>query len=128
METLEKKIKEMNREILRLKTSHPMASGMKTFWAEHTFELEAYVSDPYAPAVYHSYYFEITYIDGAQPILTDWTPLYNSNVWLGMAVLEAPSNNKQILVIWDTGYGNIVELAFNSSRQILGIRRINDPN
>lgn len=122
METLEKKIRELNREILRLKTSHPMASGMKTFWAEHTFELEEVT--PHATT---SYYFEITYVDGYQPILTDWMPLENSATWIGMAVLEAPANNKQLFVICDTGYGEILELAFNSSRQILGIRRVNAP-
>lgn len=123
MDTLEKKIRELNREILRLKTSHPMASGMKTFWAEHTFELEEIT-----PHAYKSYYYEITYVDGYQPILTDWMPLANSNTWVGMAVLEAPVNNKQLFVVWDTGYGQIIEIAFNSSRQILGIRRVNNPN
>jgi hypothetical protein len=122
METLEKKIRELNREILRLKTSHPMASGMKTFWAEHTFELEEV-----SPHAYTSYYFEITYVDGNQPILTDWMPLENSWTWVGMAILEAPMNNKQLFVVWDSGYGGIIEVAFNSSRQILGIRKVAAP-
>lgn len=128
MDTLEKRIRELNREILRLKTSQPLISGMKTWWAQHTFELEAIVPDPYSPQVNTSYYFEITYADGTQPILTDVGVVADTNVWLAMAVLEEPVGNKQVFVIWDTGYGSTVDLWFSSTRQIMGIRRIGPPN
>lgn len=128
MDTLEKRIRELNREILRLKTSQPLVAGMRTFWAEHTFELEAKVTDQDSSAIYTSYYFEITYTEGEQPILTDVGASPDTGTWLGMAILEEPSNNKQSLVIWDTGYGNTVDLWFSSTRQILGIRRANDPS
>lgn len=128
MAVLDKKIRELNREILALKTSHPMASGMKTFWGEFTLELEAYVHDEYDPAQFHTYYFEIEFVEGQQPILTNVFANYNTTTWIGMMVLESPYNNKQILAVWDTGYGNIIEIALSSSRQILGLRRVSDPN
>lgn len=122
MKTLENKIRELNREILRLKTSHPMSSGMKTFWGEYTLELEQTQNRS------HTFYFEITYVEGAQPILTNIMTNYNSTTWIGMMVLESPSNNKQILAIWSAGWQEyILEIIISSSRQILGVRRINTP-
>lgn len=122
METIEKKIREMNREVLRLKTSHPMSSGMKTFWGEYTLELEQTQNRS------NTFYFEITYVDGSQPILTNLMANYNSTTWLGMMVLESPSNNKQILAIWSAGWLEyIVEVVISSTRQILGVRRVSAP-
>ena len=123
-DSIEKKVREYNREILQIKTSHPLSSGMKTFWAQHTFELEQLVPSEYDPAIYHTYYFEITYMDGNQPILAAIATNYNSYTMPGMFILESPIGNKQVLAIWDTGYGSIVEAIINSSRQILGIRKL----
>ena len=132
MQTLEKKIRELNREILALKTSQPLVAGMRTFWAQYIFELEALVPDPYDPPIHTTYYYEITYSSGSQPILTDIGSSIDmdpdSGVWLGMAVLESPKDNKQILAIWSTGYGDTVAFWFCSTRQILGVRKINPPN
>lgn len=127
MNTIESKIKTMNREILALKTSHPLSSSMKTFWGEYTFELSQLAPDEYSH-VYHTDYFEITYMDGNQPILSSVIANYNSDVYIGMFVLESPVNNKQVLAIWGTGHGVIVEAIISSSRQILGVKKINPPN
>lgn len=127
MDNLEKKIRTLNREILALKTAHPLKSFFKTFWAE--FEIEIPVSDHYV-----SQYYEITYVDGSQPILADIGASTDENFigqsWPGMFNLESPSGNKQILVIWsyDQPDGLTLYATIQSTRQIMSIRRIADPN
>ena len=123
MDTLEKKIREMNREILRLKTSQPLVAGFKTWWAAYELELE-----PVDPEETTTYYYEITYADGEQPILTEWGVVSESTVWVGMAVLESPVGNKQVIAFWDTGSGIDIHLWFSSTRQILSIRKIPAPS
>lgn len=123
MDTLEKKIREINREVLRLKTSQPMVAGFKTWWASYEFTLEAI-----EPAQSTTYYYEITYVDGEQPILAEWGVNQNSAVWTGMAVLESPVGNKQIIAFWDTGYGETIDIWFSTTRQIMSIRKVAEPN
>lgn len=126
-ETLESRVRALNKEILALKTFQPVFSGIKTFWTRQAFELEAKVQDPYSPAIKTSYYYEITYVEGNQPILTQIGTYLSeeegTSSWEGMAVLGSPVGNKQKLIFFDWGYGSKIELWFNSSRQILSIRR-----
>lgn len=127
MDTLEKKIRSLNREVLALKTSHPLKSWFKTFWHELTIEI---------PANEHqqTLYYEITYIDGDQPILTDVAASIDENMigfaWPGIFNLESPVGNKQIFVVFSYAEsdGLNVYATFQSTRQIMSIRRINDPN
>ena len=127
MDTLEKKIRMLNREILALKTSHPLKSFFRTFWAEFTITIP--VSD-YSQIQY----YEITYADGSQPILADVGASIDEEgigqAWPGMFNLESPIGNKQILVVWSyyQTEEQTIYATIQSTRQILGVRKINPPN
>lgn len=127
MDTLENKIRAMNREVLALKTFHPLKSYFRTFWSEYDIEIQA-------SEHYQTIYYEITYIDGGQPILTDIGATIDESgigeAWPGMFNLESPNNNKQIVVIWSYAQSEdlTLHMTVQSTRQIMSIRRIADPN
>lgn len=127
MDTLESKIRAMNREVLALKTSHPLKSFFKTFWSELEIEIPA---DENVQTIY----YEITYVDGSQPILTDVAASVDEefigNSWSGMFNLQSPVGNKQIFVVWDFTEpdGLTIYATFQSTRQIMAIRKIAPPN
>lgn len=112
-ENLDKKIRDLNREILRLKTAHPVASNMLTFYSVFNWDADQDFKN-------HSY--EITYVQGEQPILTIVGFSYAANT--GAILFGEPEGNKQMM--YDTnGYheeGDTFGLL--STRQILGIRKI----
>lgn len=113
MANIEQKIREMNREILRIKTSHPVKSNMKTFWGNYNFLQSSTLST-------HTY--EITYADGTQPILTIIANALNGNEF--EVIFREPSGNKQIMI--DTGGHHESDTRYTllSTRQILGVRRL----
>lgn len=127
METLEKKIRSLNREVLALKTSHPLKSWFKTFW--HEFTIDIPIDDHQM-----TLYYEVTYVEGDQPILTDVAASVDEDMigfaWPGIFKLESPVGNKQIFVVfsYSTQDGYRIYATFQSTRQIMGIRKINPPN
>lgn len=123
MDTLENKIRMFNREILALKTSHPLKSYFKTFWAEFTITIP--VSDHNI-----TQYYEITYVDGSQPILSDVGASIGKDEigqsWAGMYNLESPVGNTQVLVVWSyyQTEETTIYATIQSTRQIVSIRRL----
>lgn len=123
MDTLENKIRAMNREVLALKTSHPLKSFFKTFWAEFTITIP--VSDHNI-----TQYYEITYVDGSQPILADVGASIGKDElgqsWAGMYNLESPVGNTQILEVWSYWQSEetTIYATIQSTRQIVSIRRL----
>lgn len=111
METLESKIKMMNREILSLKTSCPLSSSMRTYYGKYSLPV-------LGDNKIHTY--EITYTPSTQPIMTQ---IYcNSNFSF---VLLSPVGDKQkICDIRLNSYEGDREVLVMSSRQILGVRKI----
>lgn len=111
---LEKKIRSMNREILNLKTSHPVASNMITFYGSFNWS-------PDQTQGYSNHIYEITYVAGNQPIMT-WIAYSDSNI--GWVKFGEPNGNKQYM--YDTGSWHEEGEKFGllSTRQILGIRKI----
>lgn len=105
---LESKIRELNREILRLKTSHPIASNMITFYG-----IYAWAGGERT--------YEITYVEGNQPIMT-WV-LFSKLSSTGYILLREPVGNKQIMID-ELGNGQGETYALLSTRQILGVRLI----
>lgn len=111
MDTLEKKIRELNREVLRLKTSQPLGSSMKSFYSTLTITY---------PGDGKNHEYEITYADGEQPILTN---IYSSTT--NMFVLLKPNGNVQRLIDSRTYAIEVTSsITILSSRQILGVRKI----
>lgn len=111
MDNLESKIRFLNREILNLKTSAPLGSAMKTFYAEYELNYEG-------DEKIHTY--EITYADSSQPIMT---AIYCDNS--DGIVAFAPNGNKQIISDTATAQIELERIVlFCSSRQILGIRKL----
>lgn len=111
---IENKIREMNREILRLKTSHPIKSNMKTFYGKYNLAKDL---------DYKTHKYEITYVEGEQPILTtivgvDMTGSSRLNV------LMVPNNNKQIMLDMNAHHSGSTAIILLSTRQILGFRKI----
>lgn len=111
MTNLESEIREMNREILNLKTAHQMVSNMITFFGQYTWDGDWDNKN-------HTY--EITYVDGTQPIMTfDAEPHRVYDLLFG-----EPSGNKQIMYDMDAAHRAGDTYALFSTRQILSIRKI----
>lgn len=108
---LDKKIREMNQEILRLKTAHPIVSNMITFYGE-------YIWDGDWDNKTHIY--EITYTIGDQPIMT-WEA-YPSRGW--SLLFGEPSGNKQLMYDMDAAHTQGDTYALFSTRQIVSVRKI----
>lgn len=110
---LESKIREFNRAILQIKTSHPVVSNMIAYWGKYTWP------DPGSSKLLK---FEITYVDGGQPIITWIGETFSGTV--GYILFGEPSGNKQIM--W-AGSSSVVageNYTLYSTRKIIGIRRI----
>lgn len=112
MKTLESKIRSMNREILQIKTSHMVASSLKTFYGVYYYDADF-------DNLTHIY--EISYAPGTNTIMT----------WLGWSwgtsstVLGEIINNKQYLYdIHPLHTSNTDTFALFSTRQIVGVRKI----
>lgn len=105
-DNLESKIRELNREVLNIKTSHPIASNMITFYGTFTWA-----------GGEKSY--EITYVEGSQPIMT-WI-LYSKLSNTGYVIFKEPIGNKQIMID-ELGNGQGETFALLSTRQILSVR------
>ena len=113
MKTIEETIREYNREILALKTSHNVASTLKTYLG-----IFSYV----AGTDENIHLYEITYEDGTNPIMT-WTA-WADNSRTGDLVLTVPQNNKQILYDIRPTHDEDDEFALFSTRTISSVRRI----
>lgn len=111
MANLEGKIRELNREILRLKTAHPVASSMITFHGVYDYA-------PDDDGKTHIY--EITYVEGEQPILT--TQAFNDRTWDNL--FGEPNGNKQLMYDMDAHHWNDDQFALFSTRQILSVRKL----
>lgn len=112
MDTLESKIRMMNREVLALKTSQPLGSSMKTYYGR--YKLPSVGDDK-------RHYFEITYVPSSQPIMTE---VY-CNATLSV-ILFTPNGDTQRMCDLrpDPIEDEEREVLIMSSRQILGIRKI----
>lgn len=113
MNTLENQIREMNKEILNLKTGHLVVSSMITYHGWFNF-VESEESQ--------TVIYEITYVEGNQPIIT-FTG-YADGIQ-GELTFGEPDGNKQLMYDfegWHTAPYNRFELL--STRQILSIRRV----
>lgn len=112
MTNLDKKIRELNREILALKTAHPVASNMITFYGSFEFD---------ADYDFKTHIYEITYVDGAQPIMT--FSAFHNRTW--DILFGVPSGNKQIMYDMDASHeeGDIFTLF--STRKIVSVRKLN---
>lgn len=111
METLESKIREMNREILRIKTAQPLGSSMKTFYASYRLDYDG-------DEQLHTY--EITYRPSSQPIMTQ---IY-CDTSDGLVLFE-PVGDKQIMSDLKTAQIEIERtVMLCSSRQIMGVRKL----
>lgn len=111
MINLENKIRELNREILRLKTAHPVASSMITFYGVYN-----YANDDDGK----THIYEITYVEGEQPILT--TQAFGDRVYSNL--FGEPVGNKQLMYDMDAHHWGNDQFALFSTRQILGVRKI----
>lgn len=109
--TLDGKIKQFNREILALKTSHPVASNMMTFYYEFTFDNDQDGQN-------HKY--EITYMSGTQPIITVGT--FSNNTW--DTLLGDVVSDKQVLFDMRAYHENNETYGLVSTRQIMGVRKL----
>lgn len=107
-DNLESKIRELNREILRLKTSHPIASNMITFYGVYSWAGGERT-------------YEITYVEGDQPIMT-WA-LFSKMGNTGYVLFREPVGNKQIMVD-ELGNEQGETFVLLSTRKILGVRVI----
>lgn len=117
MNTLESQVRMMNREVLALKTAQPLGSSMRTYYGKYKIST---IGDG------KRHYYEITYAPSSQPIMTE---VYN-NTNMGF-VLFSPVGDTQRMCDLRPDVAEIEterEVLIMSSRQILGIRRINDPN
>ncbi len=112
-DNLESKIRELNREILRLKTAHPVVSNMITFYGIFTWP---------NPGGAKLLSFEITYVDGTQPIMTWIGYAYNTNP--GYVNFGEPSGNKQIMYACAPSVEEGHNYSLFSTRKILGVRRL----
>lgn len=112
---LEQKIRELNKEILMLKTAHPFVSSMITFYGNYTWDGDKTQG-------YSNHIYEITYVDGTQPIMT-WLA-YSEQSNNGWVMFGEPNGNKQLM--YDTGSWHEVgeKYALLSTRQIIGVRKI----
>ena len=111
MDNLEKKIRSMNREILAIKTAQPVVANMITYYGE--FE---WIGD--SDLKTHKY--EITYVDGTQPIMTfqafsdrDWDLLFG-----------VPNGNKQIMYDMQAAHSFGSTFALFSTRKIVSVRKL----
>lgn len=112
MISLESKIREFNREILRLKTAHPVASSMITFYGVYD-----YAGDDDGK----THVYEITYVDGEQPILT--TEAFSDRIY--EILFGEPVGNKQLMYDMDAHHTvGFDKFALFSTRQILSVRKI----
>lgn len=112
MDTLESKIRSLNREILQIKTSHAVASSLKTFYGVYYYDADF---DDY------THIYEISYTPGTNTIMT----------WLGWSwgtsstVLGEIRNDKQFLYdIQPLHTSSSDTFALFSTRQILSVRKI----
>lgn len=109
--SIEQKIRQMNREILQLKTAHPVASNMITFYQEFTFDNDLDNK---------THRYEITYVDGTQPILT--VEAYSNNAW--DLLFSDVVNNKQIMYDMNASHSGGEKFGIISTRQIYSIRKL----
>lgn len=114
MKNIESKIKEFNREILRLKTQHPVKSNMKTFYGKYQF---------YPDTDNKTHEYEITYVEGSQPILTTLIGVEFTGATRTIIFTE-PVGNKQIMLDMVAHHDQDLNFYLLSTRQILGVRRI----
>lgn len=113
MSTIESKIRELNREILRLKTAHPVASSLRTFYGIYTFVEGARTGTDV---------YEITFVDGANTIMT-----WNGWTWgvdQGGLTFGEVMNNKQRFYDIEPFHGSDDEYTIFSTRQILSVTYI----
>lgn len=108
---IEQKIRQMNREILRLKTAHPVAANMITYYYEFTFDND---SDN------QNHQYEISYASGTQPILT--VEAYSNRSW--ELLFGEVANDKQIMFDMDASHSNDEKFGIISTRQIIAIRKL----
>lgn len=111
MSNLEQKIKELNKEVLRLKTAHPVAATMITFYGEYPC---AFLDD-------RNHVYEITYVGGTQPIMTFDAHSLN---FLGELLFGEPVGNKQYIYAIGEYLAEETTFALFSTRQILSVRPI----
>lgn len=112
MNNLESKIRGLNREILNLKTAHPLKANMITFYGEYHYKHEWDNRN-------HKY--EITYVEGDQPIIT--FQLYNGSFF--DSIFGEPVGNKQIMYDINAAHAEGKDLfVLASTRQILSVRYI----
>lgn len=111
---IEEKIRDMNREILKLKTAHSLKSNMKTFYGNYTLPNDD-------DGKTHRY--EITYVEGEQPILSSIIGVEYSGSFKPVTMME-PTGNKQILLDMNAHHSNSTKIVILSTRQIVGFRRI----
>ena len=112
METLEYKIRFINREILRLKTAHPIASSLKTYYGEY------YWVEGSRPGVD---IYEITYAPGTNTIMT-----WSGWAWgtSGGIILGEVQNDKQRFYDWNPYHtpSYTADFSIFSTRPILSVR------
>lgn len=111
MTNLDKKIRDMNREILALKTAHPVASNMITFYGSFEF------SPDYD---FKTHKYEITYVDGSQPIMT--FQAYGSRVY--ELLFAVPEGNKQVMYDMDASHEEGDTFTLFSTRRIVSVRKL----
>jgi hypothetical protein len=112
MKTLEKKVRDLNREILNLKSSHLLKSNMITFIGKFNYHPDW---------DNQNHYYEITYVEGNQPIIT--CPVFKDRFFESLLFLE-PQGNKQIMIDIDATHYEGRSFILESTRQILSVRYI----
>lgn len=109
---IESKIREMNREILNLKTAHNVKSNMITYYGKFTYDMD---TDDKT----HTY--EITYVDGEQPIMTmliDAPSAYAT-------IFSIPEGNKQIMYDMKADHlSDYTYFSLLSTRRIVSVRKL----
>ena len=111
--SIESKIRDMNREILCLKTAHQLKSNMITYYGK--FE--------YAPDDDNkTHQYEITYVAGEQPIMTMCIDSPSSYA----VILGIPNGNTQIMYDMFAEHTLVPYTYFSllSTRQIVSVRRL----
>ena len=109
--SIESKIRDMNREILALKTEHPFVSDMITYYGTFTF---AFMDEG-------NHVYEITYVQGEQPILTFDVTSFGST---GELLFGEPVGNVQLMYSFEEYETFEPLIALCSTRQIISVRPI----
>lgn len=113
MNNIESKIRAMNREILDLKTAHPVVSSLRTFYGVFTFREGSRTGTDI---------YEITYASGTNTIMT-WSG-WAWNVSQGGLLLGAPLDDKQRFYDIDPYHFENDTFSIFSTRPILSVQYI----